>query len=130
MAVKMIVAVAIALTVSACAQQGGGPTMPTPSTPPPSSSDSPSPSPSLSPRPSLTPKPTSGSASLRGVVEEGVEAGCLMLNVDGTLYQLIGGDRTLLRPGRRVAVLGDIQRDLATTCQQGIPLVVRQASAA
>jgi hypothetical protein len=53
-----------------------------------------------------------------------------MLNVNGKIYQLLGGDRTMLRPGRRVEVTGAVQPDLATTCQQGIPLVVREVRAA
>jgi hypothetical protein len=114
--------------------------MPTPSNSPPSNSspsgsESPppsgsSPSPTVSPPPIPTTKPPSGGATFRGQVEEGVEAGCLMLNVNGKIYQLLGGDRTMLRPGRRVEVTGAVQPDLATTCQQGIPLVVREVRAA
>jgi hypothetical protein len=50
-----------------------------------------------------------------------------MLRTGGPLYQLVGGDRATLRAGRTVEVSGDVQPDLATTCQQGVPLVVRTA---
>ncbi len=83
--------------------------------------------PSPEPTPSSTSKPTPGQATFRGPIEEGVEAGCLMLRADGRLYQLVGGDRSLLRAGRTVEVTGDLQPDLATTCQQGVPLMVRTA---
>jgi len=87
---------------------------------------SPPPEPTFSPKPLPTSKPSSSPATLRGRVEEGVEAGCLMLNDGGMLYQLVGGDRSLLRPGRTVEVTGTVEPDLATTCQQGRPFVVRQ----
>jgi hypothetical protein len=83
----------------------------------------------VSPPPTTSPgsPPPAGTTTVRGQIEEGVEAGCLMLPAGGTLYQLVGGDRTTLRAGNTVEVTGDVQPDLATTCQQGVPLVVRTA---
>ena len=106
-------------SVTSSATPKGTPTM--------SPSEPPSDRPSFSPAPSQPSKPVGGTARLRGMIEEGVEAGCVMLTAEGVQYQLVGGDRTLLRPGRTVEVVGDVERDLATTCQQGVPLVVRQA---
>lgn len=50
-----------------------------------------------------------------------------MLRSGSTLYQLVGGDRTVVRAGNTVEVSGNVEPDLATTCQQGVPLVVRTA---
>jgi hypothetical protein len=86
--------------------------------------------PSFSPKPDPIPKPTGKTdravLTLRGTVSTGVEAGCLMLTANGAAYQLVGGDRAALRPGRTVEVVGEVQPELATTCQQGTPLLVRQ----
>lgn len=107
-------------------RENGTPTM-SPSVPP-SESPSGTPSPSFSPSPlPPTGKPGSSVTTVRGTIREGVEAGCLMLAANGAQYQLVGGDRRLLRPGRTVEVAGELQPDLLTTCQQGTPLVVKQA---
>jgi len=98
----------------------GTPTM-SPSTPPPAGG-----TPSFSPRPKPTVKPGRTVLTVRGTVSTGVETGCLMLSANGTQYQLVGGDRAALRPGRTVEVLGEVQPELVTTCQQGTPLMVRQ----
>ena len=75
-------------------------------------------------------RPTSrGELRLTGVVEAGVEAGCLILRPDsGSVYLLLGGDSTVLVPGRRVAVRGLPQPDRVTFCMQGIPFEVREAT--
>jgi hypothetical protein len=57
-------------------------------------------------------------------VTAGVEANCLL--IDG--YLLIGGDPAVVREGARVTVHGRVDRDLMTTCQQGIPFVVSSAT--
>jgi hypothetical protein len=63
--------------------------------------------------------------TLTGTVRAGVEPGCLLLDADsGGPYLLVGGGRTALRPGARVAVTGRVEHDLFSTCQQGEPLVV------
>ncbi|GGL90839.1 hypothetical protein GCM10012279_05760 [Micromonospora yangpuensis] len=91
--------------------------------------------PKLSPpatRPAEPPVPNPGGSggpaatTLTGTVEAGVEPGCLLL--DG--HQLVGGPRDVLRAGARVTVTGQVQQDLMTTCQQGIPFLVASARAA
>jgi hypothetical protein len=74
----------------------------------------------ISPTSTTGPPPTAGEVTVTGAVAEGVEPGCLLL--DG--YLLVGGDRSKLQPGARVAVTGRVDRSLLSTCQQGVPLVV------
>jgi hypothetical protein len=71
------------------------------------------------------PKPPGTERTLRGSVQEGVEANCIVLDADdGNTYLLLGGDRQVLAGGGRVEVKGLVQPDLMTTCQQGIPVTV------
>jgi hypothetical protein len=70
----------------------------------------------------MEPSPT----TLTGTVTAGVEANCLLIDD----YLLIGGDPAVVREGARVTVHGRVDRDLLTTCQQGIPFVVSSATAA
>jgi hypothetical protein len=71
------------------------------------------------------PPPPTGEVTLVGTVMAGVEPSCLLLDAEnGGRYLLIGGRRAELRPGRRVAVTGRVDRNLVSTCQQGEPLVV------
>src|ERR687887_1295251 len=53
-----------------------------------------------------------GTVELRGTVEAGVEAGCLMLQSGGRTYSLIGGDRDVVKPGAKVVVRGTEEPDL------------------
>ena len=77
------------------------------------------------PVPTTEPAPPAGEVTVTGTVSEGVEPGCLLLDAEnGGRYLLIGGRRAELRPGRRVAVTGRVDRGLLSTCQQGVPLVV------
>jgi len=85
----------------------------------------PSPGPILPPSPSppapgpTKPSPTSPT-SLTGTVEMSeIEGGCLVLRTGGVTYELLGGDRTLLRHGARVTVEGKVNPDVATICQVG-----------
>ncbi len=64
---------------------------------------------------------------LRGTVESGVEAGCLIMKVGDETYNLIGGDRDVVKPGAKVVVRGAEKPDLVTTCQQGVPFEVVDA---
>jgi hypothetical protein len=79
------------------------------------------------------PDPSGGKVSaapvtLRGVVTDGVEAGCVVLNAeDGKQYLLLGGDPAVVIEGGRVEVTGFLQPDLMTYCQQGVPFSVRTA---
>jgi Protein of unknown function (DUF5818) len=103
------------LLLVACAQPGGGAAQGA-TTVPTTTPDDP---------PATGPAPPSGKVTLVGTVTAGVEPNCLLLDAEnGGRYLLIGGERAELRPGRRVAVTGRVDRGLLSTCQQGEPLVV------
>ena len=75
--------------------------------------------------PVTRPTDPGGQVTVTGMVREGVEPNCLLLDAQGgKRYLLVGGERAELRPGSRVAVTGRVDRDLLSTCQQGEPLVV------
>jgi Protein of unknown function (DUF5818) len=81
--------------------------------------------------PATGPTRPAGDVTLTGTVRAGVEPNCLLLDAEtGGRYLLLGGERAELRPGRRVAVTGRVDRDLLSTCQQGVPLVVASIEAA
>jgi hypothetical protein len=70
---------------------------------------------------------TMSQMTVRGHIQAGVEAGCMILNADGgAVYLLLGGDRQVINAGGRVEVVGEPQPGLMTTCQQGIPFQVAQ----
>lgn len=80
------------------------------------------------PQPSRVPAPTTGPTkpvptgptSLTGTVEmAGIEGGCLVLRTGDATYELMGGDRTVLRHGARVTVTGKVNPNVATICQMG-----------
>ena len=76
------------------------------------------------------PTRTGGPVTVTGTVAEGVEPGCLLLEAEGGgRFLLVGGERAELRPGRRLAVTGRVDRGLLSTCQQGEPLVVASIEA-
>jgi hypothetical protein len=79
------------------------------------------------PSPSRSSKQAPAELTLTGQVEEGVEADCLVMTSGTQMYQLIGGDRHVVRPGNRVIVRGRPVPGLMTTCQQGIPFQVTEA---
>jgi hypothetical protein len=92
---------------------GSGPATPAPTTPPTSTG------------PTRGRPPSPGSpTTLSGVVREGVEAGCYLIDN----YLLVGGPRDVIAAGGRLTVTGRVQADLMTTCQQGIPFVVETAT--
>jgi Protein of unknown function (DUF5818) len=75
--------------------------------------------------PATRPVEPAGQVTVTGMVREGVEPGCLLLDAsDGTRYLLVGGERAELQAGSRVAVTGRVDPDLVSTCQEGRPLVV------
>jgi hypothetical protein len=77
------------------------------------------------------PTRSGGPVTVVGTVAAGVEPGCLLLEAErGGSFLLVGGERAELRPGRRVAVTGRVDRSLLSTCQQGEPLVVASIAAA
>jgi hypothetical protein len=65
-----------------------------------------------------------------GVVEAGVENGCLILRTDSGVYQLMSPVDPMVVPGARLRVLGWLRPDVMTTCQQGTPLEVIEVRAA
>jgi hypothetical protein len=77
------------------------------------------------------PGPTGSGSSitLDGVVEHGVEPGCLVLRSGSTSYLLLrsdGGEAAENVPvAVPVRVRGDVITDIASYCQQGTPLLVR-----
>jgi hypothetical protein len=65
--------------------------------------------------------------TLTGRVEQGVEAGCLIMKTPDGTYLLLGGDRQVVQAGAWVTVLGKANPTLITTCQQGTPFEVTEA---
>jgi hypothetical protein len=61
--------------------------------------------------------------TLRGKVEAGVEAGCLVLSTKDGMY-LLFGETAKLKPGDEAEVTGRVGTDVASFCQQGTPFVV------
>jgi hypothetical protein len=107
-AVRTVVLVAVLVFGTACR------------TPPPPVDNPPPPT-------STAPVPEAEEVTAEGVVRSGVEAGCLLLDTGTVDYLLLGGDRDVLRPDRSVRVRGTPRPDAVTTCQQGVPLEVREA---
>jgi hypothetical protein len=61
-----------------------------------------------------------------GTLRDGVEPGCVLLQSEqGSVYLLVGGDRSKLTAGGRVQVTGLLSPDLLSICQEGQPLLVR-----
>jgi len=86
---------------------------------------------------STTPTPTADQITATGRVQNGPEAGCLVLLVPygSTLltrfyvtYALMGGDPHVLVPGSQVRVTGQIRTDLTSSCTQRHPLQVFSAT--
>jgi hypothetical protein len=124
---------AVCLSVAGCAKAGDGTPIAGESTTPTSpggdvssSASSPSPGP-----PSLRPtggvSANAGEVIVTGELEEGVEAGCVVLRTSDKVYQLIGqGDRSQMQGSHssKVIVRGKPEPGMMTTCQQGTPLRV------
>ncbi|GII22824.1 hypothetical protein [Planosporangium mesophilum] len=107
--------------VGGCSSGGGG----TPS-PGASSGGGSSVPPSASPAVSSTPAPE---LTLSGQVEAGVEPNCLVLHSGGQTYNLMGGDRNVVKPGNNVVVRGHVAQNVMSYCMQGQPFQVTEASA-
>jgi len=89
-----------------------------------------SPTPSLDKDGNLTVPPSKGAGrltTLRGVVGEGVEAGCTVLTSGGVVYDLHGAPVRSLKAGQRVEVDGRVEKEMLSTCQQGIFFTVTAA---
>jgi hypothetical protein len=77
--------------------------------------------------PGLTFSPGKGApveTTVVGVVEEGVEHGCMILRAGDQMYQLVGSADPQIKPGARLSVRGKLNSNLVTTCQQGTPFQV------
>jgi hypothetical protein len=63
---------------------------------------------------------------LQGVVRAGVEMGCMLLDTEANApaYLLLGGDRTLIKPGARLVVYGRYAPGTISFCMQGVPFQV------
>ncbi len=68
--------------------------------------------------------------TITGTPTEGVENGCIVMESNGTLYLLLGGERSALMSGRPVKVKGSPNPGLMTTCQQGTPFEVTEVTPA
>lgn len=77
-----------------------------------------------------TPSQQPSSSTYTGVVVEGTEAGCLLLDTGNERYLLLGGDRDQLKPKSKVTVTGAIESGTPSTCMEGTPLQVEKASPA
>lgn len=67
---------------------------------------------------------------LRGVVQEGVEAGCRVLTTDSGQYLLLAGEGVVVPMGTEVIVEGRLAEDLVSYCQQGTPFAVTKVEPA
>jgi hypothetical protein len=71
----------------------------------------------------------SGSITVDGIVEHGVEPGCLVLRTGSKSYLLLRSDGGEAAENVPVAVpirvRGDVITGIASYCQQGTPLLVR-----
>jgi hypothetical protein len=83
------------------------------------------------PPPGLTKSPVqptqTGEMTLTGTVEEGVELNCLIMRAQGKVYQLMGGDRNVVKAGATVWVRGRVDKGVVSYCQQGEPFQVLEA---
>ena len=81
-----------------------------------------------------TPSPTGSGSSITvdGVVEHGVEPGCLVLRTGSKSYLLLRGDGSEAAENVPVAVpvrvRGEVITGIASYCQQGTPLLVDTVS--
>jgi hypothetical protein len=120
----MIVAVLLALTVTACAGGASGPGAggpsgsPTPTLPTPTTPVTPTSSPG-----SPEPTPSGAEITVKGKIVPGVEPGCKVLQAGNQGYLLIAPNADL-QVGATVVVQGRVVPDMVTTCMQGTPLVV------
>jgi ABC-type oligopeptide transport system substrate-binding subunit len=118
--------VACAVFLAACAEEdsgqgaasGGSPTTVAPTT------SAPTPTTSEVPRDQIK-------VLVTGTVQEGVEPGCLILDTGkGQRYVLLSQDKSKLKPGAKVEVVGMRAPGQISYCQQGQPLEVLTVRAA
>lgn len=126
MSMHMAFVLGVVLTVAACGSADGIPdaSETTPSTGSSSSRHPPAPTGTYTEDLSVTSPPGRGrTITVRGTVDEGVEAGCLTITAASGTWTLVGATAGL-KPGDTVTVRGTVREDLATTCQQGPALWV------
>jgi hypothetical protein len=108
-------AVLFVLLAAGCANPGSGSGSGSGSTPPPPATTSAAPAPA----------PTgAGTVTVDGVVEKGVEPGCLVLRAGTKSYLLMGVQASAAPTAVPVRVTGELVTDVASYCQQGTPLQV------
>ena len=113
----LLLALAVALTAAGCARADD------PGAPPAGPSAPASTAPASSPPAGTAPASSApGAITVDGVVEKGVEPGCLVLRAGGRSYTLQGATDVPL--GVPVRVTGAARTDQASYCQQGTPLDV------
>ena len=111
----LVLLLPLGLVASGCATAGSGAGGGGPATPP-------------APSGTAAPSPTGSSITVDGVVEHGVEPGCLVLKAGSKSYLLLGSDGGTGAQNVPVAVpvrvRGRLLTGIASYCQQGTPLRV------
>jgi hypothetical protein len=98
-------AVLLALLTAGCAASGSG-------------------SPPTTVAPTTSAPTTGGPLTVDGVVEKGVEPGCLVLRAGAKSYLLQGAEASAAPLAVPVRVSGELVENVASYCQQGAPLQV------
>lgn len=80
--------------------------------------------------PTTSPASSPEAMTLRGTVQAGAEAGCLVLESNGRQYLLLGGNSAVVKAGAEVMLEGVARPDQQTTCQQGTAFEITRASPA
>lgn len=125
---RLAAALLLAVLAAGCATSGSGSGSGAPTSDPPTST----PAPTLPhPVPTPPPEPT-GPLTLSGVVERGVEPGCLVLRSNGKSYTLLGSTGSSPATGVPLAVpvrvTGSVATGMASYCQQGTLIKVVKVS--
>lgn len=63
--------------------------------------------------------------TIKGIVEKGVEAGCVILRTKENKVYLLLNLKTSVAFGSCIKATGYIQKDVATICMQGVPFYVK-----
>jgi hypothetical protein len=106
-------AVLLALLAAGCAGTGSGSAAPPPPTNPPTSA-----------APTAAPTTGGGRVTVDGVIERGVEPGCMVLRTGTKSYLLQGAQASSAPVAVPVRVTGELVENVASYCQQGVPLQV------
>jgi hypothetical protein len=87
----------------------------------------PSSAPSVPADPGSSAKAAGSELTLNGQIETGVEASCLILRSNGATYELMGGDKNVVKAGNNVVVTGHLVTGIMSHCMQGKPFEITQA---